>query len=49
MKSPENAGPSTAVDVQTAAVQVNEVGMPKIPCVMTEPAEILLRVEMWKT
>lgn len=41
--SPENMSPSTAVNQQIAVEQVNEGGKPKIPCVVTEFLEALLR------
>lgn len=40
--NPRNAGASTALYVQTAAQQVNEGGMPKIPCDLTEFAGLLM-------
>lgn len=42
MKNPENAWFSTAMFAQSSVLQVNKGGMPKIPCVETEFAEILL-------
>lgn len=42
--NPKNAGLSTAIDIQTAVHKVNEGGMPNIPCVVTEFAEILLQL-----
>lgn len=35
----EHVWPSTAIDVETAAEQVNEAGSPKLPCVVTEFAK----------
>lgn len=42
MMKPENAEPSTAVDIKTVVLQVKESGVLKIPCVMAEFAKILL-------
>lgn len=43
MINPESAGPSKAVEVQTAVQQVEDGGMPNVPCVLTEFVDILLR------
>lgn len=42
MMIPKNAGPSTFVDVQIAVLHVEEGGMPKCLCVVTELADLLL-------
>lgn len=44
MINPENAWPSASVDLRIAVSEINEGEVPRIPCFVTELAEILQRL-----